>query len=368
MTSNLNNSRALIRRTARAALFAAAGVCLAVAYPSTRSATAAATAQQPEQQQEVPQPVPQQEEPVVVEQPAPVIILEGQPQEAPQPQPEQGAPGAAPGQAVTPTPPPNGTPPGGPQFRPGSTPGPTVPQGRPYGSDPRSGYDPRSNNNNNNNNNNNSNNSRDYRSNRSSRDSSGRGASSGGRSSGGSGSSAAAVLPPDFSVLSSRSIFVKGGRLPEPGGNRVFVDPRPTPPAPSAPPLVFDGVLKDESSDNRVMAVLEDASIAPSKITIAKVGDTVPGGGKVTKIALDKMEITQADGRVVTILIGQNLQGASASVGYASGATTSSSGGTGSSADSGATSKPAFAAPAGSPRQPGESIADYLKRKRAEGR
>src|SRR5207302_918035 len=123
---------------------------------------------------------------------------------------------------------------------------------------------------------------------------------------------------------------------------------------PSAAPLVFDGVLKDETTANQAFAIIEDTSNA--KVTVLKVGDAVPGGGggggKITKITLEKLEMTQADGKVVSISIGQNLQGA-AGASALNRATPLTNGAAASGGETSATTGPASSAPAGSPRQPG---------------
>jgi hypothetical protein len=180
------------------------------------------------------------------------------------------------------------------------------------------------------------------------------------RGGGGGASASSGGLPSDFAILYSRSVFVKGGRLPSPDSGQR--DPGPPPPAPTATPLVFDGVLKDESTANQAYAIIEDTMNA--KVLVFKVGDSVPGGGKVTGITLDKLDLTGADGKALSISLGQNLQGG-AGPGAASRSIPIT---TGPGAATGATSGPAISAPAGSPRQPGESIADYLRRKRLEGK
>jgi hypothetical protein len=189
----------------------------------------------------------------------------------------------------------------------------------------------------------------------------GRGSSFSRGGGGGGASASAAGLPADFSILYSRSIFVKGGRLPPiDSGERIPRDPGP--PTPPVTPLVFVGVLKDESTANQAYAIIEDTMNA--KVLVFKVGDSVPGGGKITNITLDKLDLAGSDGKTLSIALGQNLQGG-AGPGVASRSIPIT---TGPGAASGATSGPAISAPPGSPRQPGESIADYLRRKRMEGK
>jgi hypothetical protein len=185
----------------------------------------------------------------------------------------------------------------------------------------------------------------------------------GGSLSRGGPSASTGGLPSDFAILNSRSIFVKGGRLPPPGGE--IVDRRSSDEGarpPPVTPLVFDGVLKDESTANQAYAIIEDTVNA--KVLVFKVGDSVPTGAKISNITLDKMDLTGADGKVLSIALGQNLQGG-AGPGVLNRTTPITSG---PGAASGSTSAPALSVPPGTPRQPGESIADYLRRKRLEGK
>jgi hypothetical protein len=110
--------------------------------------------------------------------------------------------------------------------------------------------------------------------------------------------------PPEYTVLSNRTVFIKT-RIP------------PPPPVPSAtvtdtlpivPPeatLVFNGVT---NVDGVGYAIFEDT--AAGKILGFKVGDTI-ASGKITAITLDGLDY-EANGQTQRILLGQTLEGGDA--------------------------------------------------------
>jgi hypothetical protein len=164
----------------------------------------------------------------------------------------------------------------------------------------------------------------------------------------------------DFAILNTRSIFVHGRLRDEQPSRPVEQGPQPTPEQRAQQTLVFNGVTRADGLITQVTAILEDT--AASKIISAQLGDQI-AGGVVTNITLDKLEFTPAStGKPVTVLIGQNLQAGEAPRPAATSASASASGG----ATTGPSTPPAGT---GGPltRQPGESVADWLRRRRAAG-
>lgn len=115
------------------------------------------------------------------------------------------------------------------------------------------------------------------------------------------------ILPTDYAVLTSRSIFMKG-RVPTP----VIISTDPFASAPTTAParsredsIVFNGVTE---ADGSIVAFLEDTSAG--KVTIYRAGDAI-ALGKIVSITLDGLDY-QAGDKTVHVLIGQTLSGGEA--------------------------------------------------------
>lgn len=112
---------------------------------------------------------------------------------------------------------------------------------------------------------------------------------------------AAKVMPKDFALLVSRSVFVHG-RMPDiqnsgnSNGAAAFVPPRPE------KALLFNGAT---NADGELVAFIEDTTAG--KVLKLRVGDPV-ARGKVAGITLDSFEYDSA-GRKQRIALGQNLDG-----------------------------------------------------------
>jgi hypothetical protein len=164
---------------------------------------------------------------------------------------------------------------------------------------------------------------------------------------GGETASAPTSMPSIYEVVSSRNIFLKGNQRPPPAA-----PPTPAPKydgiyRPSASQLVLSGVSLE---DNEKVGFLEDQQTTPTTVTRVKIGDTI-ADGKVVSMTLDALDYKDASGRIIRVEVGFNLAGGDV---WGMGASSSSSGG-------GSTTQPANSAP----RLPGESMVDYLKRRRA---
>jgi hypothetical protein len=131
---------------------------------------------------------------------------------------------------------------------------------------------------------------------------------SGRRNRGGRSDSSGAIAGADpYSVLQSRSIFVKGNQT-------VASDSRPPAPQLNGPlsgrpeaSLVFNGVIivNDEAD-----AMVEDLST--QIVTKVRTGDPI-AGGRVSGISFDDLAYS-ANGRTLHVAIGQNLEGVTAVV------------------------------------------------------
>ena len=112
---------------------------------------------------------------------------------------------------------------------------------------------------------------------------------------------AAKVMPKDFALLVSRSVFVHG-RMPDiqnsgnSNGAAASVPPRPE------TALLFNGAT---NADGELVAFVEDTTAG--KVLKLKVGDPV-ARGKVAGITLDSFDYDSA-GRRQRIALGQNLDG-----------------------------------------------------------
>jgi hypothetical protein len=150
-----------------------------------------------------------------------------------------------------------------------------------------------------------------------------------------------------YEQVGARNIFVKGNQqTPE-----VIVNQGPTMSdaqryaMQQESQLVLTGV---SLADNGKIALLEDHS--DYSVKRLKIGDPV-ANGKVVDITLDTLDYKDNNGRIVRVGVGFNLTGGD--VWGVSGSSSASSGG--------ASTQPAKSGP----RMPGESMEDYLKRRRA---
>lgn len=110
---------------------------------------------------------------------------------------------------------------------------------------------------------------------------------------------AAKVMPKDFALLVSRSVFVHG-RMPDirpPGPG-----PGPTPTLRPEKALLFNGAT---NADGELVAFVED--ITAGKVLKLRVGDPV-ARGKVAGITLESFDYDSA-GKKQRIALGQNLDG-----------------------------------------------------------
>ncbi len=118
---------------------------------------------------------------------------------------------------------------------------------------------------------------------------------------------AAAPMSKQYSILETRSIFVKGHAADTTHSNIDHGTPPPMPTTwPSAPrqesSLLFTGVI---ISSQQTLALVEDT--VSGRVMTVKTGDPL-GPGKVTKISLDELQYQSATKQMV-IKIGQNLEG-----------------------------------------------------------
>ncbi len=122
------------------------------------------------------------------------------------------------------------------------------------------------------------------------------------------GRSSREILPPDYAVFTTRSIFMKG-RVPTPVNITTDIfgpSTGTTQPRKSEDMIVFNGVT---DVDGDVAAFIEDTSTG--KVSTYKTGDSI-AQGKILNITLDSLEYQGADGRSVRVLIGQTLTGGEA--------------------------------------------------------
>jgi hypothetical protein len=150
---------------------------------------------------------------------------------------------------------------------------------------------------------------------------------------------AAPALPTIYDEVAIRNIFVRGNQRPpqtppsqNTGYNRV---PTPT-------DLLLTGV---SLTDNGRVAFLENQPA--NEVTVVKVGDKI-SSGKVVSITLDSLDYQDSSGRTIHVGVGFNLAGGD--VWGVSG-----SGSTRPSTQPGGTVQ----------RMPGESMDDFLRRRRA---
>ena len=142
--------------------------------------------------------------------------------------------------------------------------------------------------------------------------------------------------PTIYEEVGARNIFVKGNQRP----------PADVSPAPNytqaASQLVLTGV---SVADNGKLAFLEDRQA--NTVSRVKLGDAV-AAGKIVNITLDSLDYQDARGKIVRVYVGYNLAG-----GDVWGVSSPGAGQ--------ASTQPARTGP----RAPGESMEDYLRRRRA---
>ena len=157
-----------------------------------------------------------------------------------------------------------------------------------------------------------------------------------------SAQSAPPSLAAIYSAVAARNIFIKGDQRPpqaESSGNTV---PANYVYAPTANQLVLTGVSLE---DNTKVAFLEDQQAYTS--TRVKIGDPI-ANGKVVNMTLDALDYKDPSGNIIRVEVGFNLAGGDVW-------------GVSSSGAAGSSTQPAITGP----RAPGESMEDYLRRRRA---
>jgi len=160
----------------------------------------------------------------------------------------------------------------------------------------------------------------------------------------GTGTGSTASLPAIYDAVAARDIFVKGNQRPPPpaaAGGPGSSTPASGVYAPTANQLVLTGISLE---DNQKVGFLEDEQAYTS--TRVKIGDPI-ANGKVVSMTLDALDYKDASGRIIRVEVGFNLAG-----GDVWGVSTSTGG-------------PSTQPVSGAPRGPGESMEDYLKRRRA---
>ncbi len=113
-------------------------------------------------------------------------------------------------------------------------------------------------------------------------------------------------LPPAYKILRHKSIFSR---------DRITYTRRSRPPRPAPPPRpmapVFIGVLRDGPNVRALLESPQDGSI-----TAVHAHSVVPGpfGGLISRITLRNLEIMRRGKPPQTVILGENLLGASAAV------------------------------------------------------
>jgi hypothetical protein len=149
------------------------------------------------------------------------------------------------------------------------------------------------------------------------------------------------ALPTIYDAVAARNIFIKGDQRPPP----VVSNPAPIlsgPYTPTASQLVLTGVSLE---DKAKVAFLEDQQAYT--VTRVKIGDQI-ANGKVVNITLDALDYKDPKGNTIRVTVGFNLAGGDVW-------------GVANSSTAGSSTQPALTGP----RAPGESMEDYLKRRRA---
>lgn len=149
------------------------------------------------------------------------------------------------------------------------------------------------------------------------------------------------TLPVIYDEVASRNIFIKGDQRPPPVVNNPVVVPT-GPYQPAATSLFLTGVSLE---DHTRVAFLEDKQAYTSREV--KIGDDI-ANGKVVNISIDALDYRDRNGNTVRVRVGFNLAGENGE-------------GVSFEPSSGSSTQPASSAP----RAPGESMIDYLRRRRA---
>ncbi len=157
-------------------------------------------------------------------------------------------------------------------------------------------------------------------------------------------------LPAITEEVGSRNIFIRGNQRSLPPQPVAPSQPLPYNYTPTANDLVLTGV---SLSDYGRVAFLEDQGA--NSVTQVAIGQKI-AAGKVVSITLDSLDYQDAAGRTIRVNVGFNLAG-----GDVWGVSGNQSGGSTSSSSS-STTMPSRTGP----RAPGESMEDYLKRRRLE--
>ncbi|MGD0464137.1 MAG: hypothetical protein ABSB74_16770 [Tepidisphaeraceae bacterium] len=151
--------------------------------------------------------------------------------------------------------------------------------------------------------------------------------------------SASPNLPTIYEEVASRNIFVRGNQRPgrpDSEGNGSFNN------VPTPNQLLLTGV---SLTNNGKVAFLENQDA--NQVTLVRIGDKV-STGKAVNMTLDSLDYQDAGGKVIRVNVGFNLAG-----GDVWGVSGSSS--------TQASTQPSRTGPRG----PGESMEDYLRRRRA---
>ncbi len=154
---------------------------------------------------------------------------------------------------------------------------------------------------------------------------------------------AATNLPSIYEEVASRNIFVRGNQRPpqadansENAGGSYNNVPTPN-------QLLLTGI---SLTNNGKVAFLEDQDA--NQVTLVKIGDKV-STGKAVSMTLDSLDYQDANGKVIRVNVGFNLAGGDVW------------GVSGSSSSTQASTQPSRTGA----RAPGESMEDYLRRRRA---
>jgi len=148
-------------------------------------------------------------------------------------------------------------------------------------------------------------------------------------------------LPAIYEEVASRNIFVRGNQRPprtDAGSEAASYNNVPTPNQ-----LLLTGISLTNSGK---VAFLENQDA--NQVTLVKIGDKV-STGKAVSMTLDSLDYQDASGKTIRVNVGFNLAG-----GDVWGVSGSSS-----------STQPSTQSSRTGPRGPGESMEDYLRRRRA---
>ena len=154
-------------------------------------------------------------------------------------------------------------------------------------------------------------------------------------------------LPAITEEVGSRNIFIRGNQRSLPPQPAPISQPLPYNYTPTANDLVLTGV---SLSDYGRVAFLEDQGA--NSVTQVAIGQKI-AAGKIINITLNSLEYQDAAGRTIRVNVGFNLAG---------GDVWGISGNQSSESTSSSSTMPSRTGP----RAPGESMEDYLKRRRLE--